>query len=451
MGVNGTNTDSYADFLARKTVAKAMGGFKPVWVPDFLFDFQRHLVDWSVRQGRCAILADCGLGKTPMQLVWAENIVRKTGKNVLILAPLAVSPQTVLEGEKFGVKVHRSRNGETGKGITITNYQQLHKFNPKDFIGLVLDESSILKNFDGNYKKTITEFMLKVEYRLLCTATPAPNDYMELGTSSEALGVMGRNSMLGMFFTNDMETTQQWRLKRHAAKRFWQWVATWARAVRKPSDLGYPDKGFILPKLNVIPHMVKSGHRGGLLAYSASTLDEQRKEKRKTVQSRCEKVADCIPQGRPCVVWCQLNDESSLLAELIPDAVEVRGSDDDETKEKNLSGFSRGDFRVMVTKPSIASFGLNWQHCADICYFPTWSHEAYYQAIRRCWRFGQKKEVTCNLVYSEGERFVVSGMLKKEKASIEMYDSICKEMGAFLTEKKEKIVAKEMEVASWLK
>ena len=441
----------YQDYLRSKTNAAKPSGFKPLWLPDFLFPFQRHLVDWAIRMGRCALFEDCGLGKTPQQLVWAENVVRKTNGNVLILAPLAVAPQTIREGDKFGIEVHRSRDGQAIKGISVINYQQLHKYNPDNYTGIVADESSILKNFDGKTRRLVTQFLAKIPYRLLCTATPAPNDFMELGTSSEALGVMGRNSMLGMFFTNDGESTQQWRLKGHAKTKFWRWLASWARAVRKPSDLGYEDGDFLLPPLDLKQHTVESEVRNGyLVPVVASSLSEQRVEKRQSLEKRCGKAAEVLPRKRPCIAWCQLNSESDLLEKLIPDAVQVRGSDSDEVKEERLNAFSAGEIRVLVTKPTIAGFGLNWQHCSDIAYFPTHSHEQFYQAIRRCWRFGQKRKVTCNLVYSDGEREVLSNMLRKERVAVEMYDGICRHMGEVLQQKEESNGCVRVDVPKWL-
>lgn len=377
----------YAAFLKAKELAIKPAGFKPLFLPDSLFDFQRHLVDWSVRLGRAAIFADCGLGKSLMQLTWAENVVRKTKGRVLILAPLAVSRQTVTEGEKFGIKVTRSAKGELHKGIVVTNYERLQYFDPKDFAAVVCDESSILKNSDGKYRKQITQFMAKVPYRLLCSATPAPNDFMELGTSSEALGVMGRNQMLGMFFTNGGESTQQWRLKGHAKRRFWQWMAGWARAVRRPSDIGFPDGKFILPPLNTYRHYVPTKRESyNLTPYVAVTLADQKQERRETLRERCELVASLVPKNRPALVWCHLNDEGDLLEELIPDAMQVSGSDSDEDKEERLVGFSKGDFRVLVTKPKIAGFGLNWQHCSDVFYFPSHCYDERTEVLtKRGW------------------------------------------------------------------
>lgn len=426
----------YSTFLKSKAHPDELFGFKPVWMPDFLFDFQRSLVDWSIRKGRSALFEDCGLGKTIQELVWAENLVRKTGRPVLILTPLAVSPQTVREGEKFGIKATQTREGKVHKGINVTNYERLHYFNPKDFVGIVCDESSILKSFSGKIRRGITNAMKQVEFRLLCSATPAPNDYAELGNSSEALGGMGRNNMLREFFINaddpvgNIESTHHWRLKGHGGKAFWTWVASWARAVRRPSDMGFPDDKFILPKLNVEMHVVEGQRKKGpgFFPEIAKTLHDQRKERWATLEARCSKVAELLPKKEPCLIWCHLNAESKLLTKMIPDAVEICGSDSDEVKEKRMIGFTDGKIRVIVTKPKIAGFGLNWQHCRTVSYFPSHSHEQYYQAIRRCWRFGQKKEVNCHIVTSQAEQRVVKNMIRKEQQSEELYSGIVKQM-----------------------
>lgn len=419
---------SYEKFLKTKTPADKELGFTPVWMPDFLFPFQTYLDNWAIRKGRAAIFAECGLGKTPLQLVFSQNVVEYTNRRVLVVAPLAVSPQTILEGKKFGITVKRTKQGELHKGIIITNYERLWRYNPDDFEAIVFDESGILKNFDGKTRKLATDFAAKVKYRLLCTATPAPNDYMELGCSSEALGIMGYASMLGMFFTNDGDTTQQWRLKGHAKKRFWQWMSSWARAVRKPSDLGFKDDGFILPELKILHHVLPTKLRVGFFPKMAKTLTEQRAERKRTLIPRCEKVASLLPKNRPGIAWCHLNVEGDLLTKLIKGAVQVKGSDDDDYKEEMLSAFSKGEIKTLVTKPKIAGFGLNWQICADVSFFPSHSFEQFYQAIRRCWRFGQKNEVNCHMILSEAEEGVLNNMLRKEKQSEEMYAGICKMM-----------------------
>ncbi len=443
---------NYKEFLKNKEFLNTHQGFKPVFMPDFLYDFQKALVEWSILKGKSALFEDCGLGKTPQQLVWAENVVRKTNKNVLIIAPLAVSYQTIKEGEKFGIEVKKTQGEKIHKGINITNYERLKNFKPEDFISVVCDESSILKNFDGKMRRFITDFLQKIKYRLLCSATPAPNDFTELGTSSEALGEMSHNQMLGMFFTNDNKHNQQWNMKGHAKKRFWQWLSIWARAIRKPSDLNFDDDGFILPNLNIKQHLIKSNYKyKTLLMTMANTLEEQRTERKNTLQSRCEFAASLVPKNKPCLFWCHLNTEADLLEKLIPNSVQVAGCDEPEVKEERLVGFAKGDFKVLITKPRIAGFGLNWQHCSDVVFFPSHSYEQFYQAIRRCWRFGQKNEVNCNIVASERERPVIHNMLKKEKQANEMYNGIIREMSEFQTgQKKKEIKLISERIPEWL-
>jgi len=442
---------TYQEFLETKRLRRMEKGFKPLWIPDFLFDFQKQLCEWTIRTGRAAIFADCGLGKTPMQLVWAENVVRKTNKRVLILTPLAVARQTVREGEKFGIECLISKQGKPAGKITITNYERLHHFKPEDYDGVVADESSILKNFDGKRRRQITDFVREIPYRLLCTATPAPNDFMELGTSSEALGVMKRGQMLGMFFVNDGAETQKWSLKGHAKMRFWQWMGTWARAVRMPSDLGFDDGVFVLPKLVMKQYEVSSVvPNGRLFCQVAETLNEQRAERKRTLQARCEKVAELVPKDRPFIAWCHLNAEGDLLEKLIPGAVQVAGSNKDEVKEERLWAFTKGEIRVLVTKPKIASFGLNWQHCSDVSFFPSHSHEQFYQAIRRCYRFQQERDVVCNIVTSEAERNVLSNMIRKERQAADMYAGIVREMGKVLKGSNGDYQLREMEMPAWL-
>src|SRR6056297_1311270 len=398
----------YTEFLERRKHIQNEG-FEPLEIPDFLFDFQKYLVEWAIKKGRAAIFADCGLGKTPMQLVWAKNVQMKTGKPVLILTPLAVSSQTIEEGEKFGIKVYKHdrdlkldfKEHKYLDRIVVTNYEQLHKFNHEDFGGVVCDESSILKNFDGAIKDEITQFMRKIQYRSLWTATAAPNDYIELGTSSEALGNMGYMDMLNKYFKNDQNNSatkrmygkqQKWRFKGHAEEPFWQWVSSWAKAIRKPSDFNFEDNGFILPGIEEKVHVIKNTAPapGMLFNVPARTLPEQRAERRRTMKERCEKAAELVNTKEPAIVWCNLNDEGDMLEKLIPDGVQVAGKHSDKIKEERLIGFKNGDFRVLITKPKIGAWGLNYQHCNHMTYFPTHSYEAYYQASRRLLRFGQK-------------------------------------------------------------
>jgi len=447
------NGDDYYAFLAKKSQVGGAVGFDPLWMPDFLFDFQSVLVEWALKKGRAAIFADCGLGKTPMALVWAENVVRKTNRSVLILAPLAVAQQFVREGEKFGIEVYNARGGKIVKGINVVNYQRMHYFDPDDFVGVCCDESGVLKHFDSKMRVNVTAFLSKIKYRLLGTATPAPNDFMELGTSSEALGEMSRNQMLGMFFSHSGESTHQWKLKGHARKAYWRWMARWARAIRKPSDFGFGDGDFVLPPLAVVEHMLSDemgGNGRGFFRF-ANTRSEQLAEKRRTLNQRCEKVAELVPDDRPAVVWCHYNTEADLLERIIPDAVQVAGSHSDELKEERLLAFADGQIRVMVTKPRIAGWGMNWQHCADVFCFPSYSFEEYYQQVRRCWRYGQKNPVVVRLVATEGERRILGSMLRKEKQATQMFEGILREMHEYQVVKP--MIRKEgvaMEVPIWL-
>ena len=395
---------NYADFLARKAQLGGEYGFDPSFIPNGAFDFQTALIEWAARKGRAGIFADCGLGKTMMQLAWAENVVRHTGGKALIATPLAVSHQTVDEALKFVIDARRSIFGSTETAITFTNYERLHRFNRDDFAGVVLDESSILKSYDGKRRAEITEFMRRMPYRLLCTATAAPNDYTELGTSSEALGELGHMDMLGRFFKNDKGTVDtkrlwarngggqpQWRFKGHAEQPFWRWISSWSRALRRPSDMGFEDRGFDLPQLTEDVQIVSARTLadGMLLPLPAVGLAEQREERKRTIVERCERVAALVNHGEPAIIWCHLNAEGDLLAEMIRDGRQVSGSDDDDAKEGKLTDFAKGNLRVLITKPKIGAWGLNFQHCNHVVYFPSHSYEQYYLAVRRCWRFGQ--------------------------------------------------------------
>jgi hypothetical protein len=451
----------YQEFLHRKMHEGADHGFDPVFMPDSLFDFQRELVNWSVRKGRAAMFADCGMGKTPMQLAWAENMARKTGKPTLILTPLAVSGQTIREGEKFGIECERSVDGSRPSMITITNYEKLHHFDSSKFGAVVCDESSILKSFDGSRKQEITDFMRKVPYRLLATATAAPNDYVELGTSSEALGYLGHMDMLNRFFKNDQNNSStrrlygeapKWRFKGHAELPFWRWVTSWARAVRKPSDLGFDDGRFTLPELIETEHLVESesAPEGMLFSLPAENLFEQREERKRTIRERCERVAELVDTGNPAVVWCHMNEEGRMLEQLIPGSVQVSGSDSDEKKEERFLAFSSGEARVMITKPKIGAWGLNWQHCNHVVYFPSHSFEQYYQAVRRCWRFGQTKPVQVDIVMTEGERKVMDNLSRKAEGASTMFEHLVREMNNSLGIQKQNNAINKQELPQWL-
>lgn len=452
---------NYNEFLSSKAQHEINYGFEPLWIPDFLYDFQAHLITWAIQKGRSALFEDCGLGKTPQQLVWAENVARKTNKNVLIMTPLAVSHQTVKEGEKFGIECKRSDDGTPKGKITVTNYERLHLFKSSDFTGAVCDESSILKNFDGTRKAMITEFVRTLPYRLCCTATAAPNDYIELGTTSEALGELGFMDMLGKFFKNDNNTSatnryhgkqHQWQFKKHAITAFWRWVCSWARAIRKPSDIDFDDGDFILPKLienQVIIDNTKP-LPGELFVRPAIGLKEQRSELRMTLNERCEKVAELVSNNGIAVVWCHLNDEGDLLEKIIPDSIQVSGKDSDDKKEKSLQDFSGGNIRVLITKPKIAGFGLNWQHCSHMTFFPSHSFEQYYQGVRRCWRFGQKNNVTVDIVTTGGGLSVLNNLQNKAKKADIMFKQLIEYMNDSMKINIDNNFPNKMEVPSWL-
>lgn len=451
----------YGEFLERKTHLGNQSGFKPLFMPDFLFPFQRALTAWAIEKGRAAIFADCGLGKTPMQLVWAQNVVEKTCKPVLILTPLSVGPQTVREADKFGIEAKQSRDGTVASRITVTNYQQVHKFDWQQFGGVVCDESSILKNFDGALKSQITDFMRKLPYRLLCTATAAPNDHIELGTSSEALGCLGFVDMLNRFFKKSETTMSRseefrlglYRFRGHAERDFWRWVCSWARAVRKPSDIGFPDDDYRLPALRTVEHIIAARTKNPdfLFDMPAIGLQEQRSERRRTIEERCEQAAALINGTRkPAAAWCHLNDEGHLLEKLIPGAVEVDGNDSDEFKEESFTAFAAGQIRVLVSKPIIAGFGLNWQHCAHQTFFPSHSFEQWYQAIRRCWRFGQTQPVRIDVIASEGERGVLGNMTRKADQAERMFSKLVELINQELRIETKNLHIKNQELPSWL-
>lgn len=459
----------YRSFLEGKGQHGTGDGFAPTWTPGFLFDFQAALLEWTVRAGRGAIFADCGLGKTPIELVWGQNVVEHTNKRVLLCAPLAVSQQIVREAAKFGVEVRRSSDGRAYPGITVTNYERLHLFNPADFVAFIGDESSILKNFDGVRRAEVTEFARRMQYRLLSTATAAPNDYIELGTSSEALGYLGYMDMLTRFFKADSNTIKasafrraeiepgaaapKFRFKGHAEASFWRWVCSWARAVRKPSDLGFDDGAFTLPPLTEREHIVEARTlaAGMLFALPAADLRAQREERRRTLTERCEKLAALVTgTGEPAMVWCHLNPEAELLHRLIPDSVEVSGADSDDEKEEKLLAFTDGKVRALVTKPKIGAWGLNCQHCAHVATFPSHSFEQFYQLVRRCYRFGQKREVKVDIVASEGERGVLANMQRKAKAAERMFEGLVAAMHSSLAIDRGMRLEHSQEVPAWL-
>lgn len=401
-----------------------------------LFDFQASLVTWACRRGRAAIFADTGLGKSRMQISWADAVRKHTGRPVLILAPLAVAAQTVVEGSALSVEIqHVRESADVGPGINITNYDRLHKIDPAMFAGVVLDESSIIKHHDAKTLRVLLDAFKQTAFKLCATATPAPNDWTELGTHAEFLGVCTRQEMLAEFFTHDGGDTSVWRLKGHARHIFWQWVAQWGALVRRPSDLGFDDTAYKLPPLHLHEHTVDTEMptNGMLFAAEAQTLSERRDARRMSIDDRVRDCAAIVNSQRdePWVVWCDLNAEGDALTKAIDGAVQIAGADSAEVKEQRLADFAAGKFRVLVSKPSICGFGLNWQHAARMSFVGvTDSFEAYYQAVRRCWRFGQKRDVHVHVFASSAEGAVVSNLKRKERDAMQMAESMSAETSA---------------------
>jgi ERCC4-related helicase len=428
----------YKEFLESKRHTIGNFGFEPNYIPDIAFDFQKYIIEKSVKKGRIAIFADTGLGKTLMQLSIAKNIVNHTNKRVLILTPLAVGFQFVNEAIKLGIDdVYQTLKGELKGKIIICNYERLHYLDSNDFIGVICDESSILKNFDGKIKQQVTSFVKKLPYRYLSTATPSPNDFIELGTSSEALGYMGYMDMLGKFFKNNQNSVdsnnrnigEKFYLKPHAEKEFFAWVNQWAIMCKMPSDLGFSNEGYVLPKLHVNKHVIKNQSlidvNGQVQIFTpiAKSMTEVRHEQKQTEEKRSEKAVK-LAQGKTSVYWCNTNNESKILKSLDSEAVEIIGSQSIEKKEEILLAFAKGEIKRLITKAKMTSFGLNWQHCNHSVFFPTFSYEQYYQAIRRFWRFGQKNEVTIDMVISDGQTRVLEALQQKTEKAIELHKSL---------------------------
>jgi hypothetical protein len=434
--------ENYEAFLASKKSLLGEFGFQPNYVPEIAFDFQRSIIEKAVRKGRIAIYADTGLGKTLMQLSIAKNIVNKTNKRVLILTPLAVAFQFELEAEKLGIEdVKQTKDGKITSKIVLCNYERLHYLNASDFIAVILDESSILKNFNGKTKTQINSFVRNIPYRFLSTATPAPNDYVEFGTSSEALGYLPHMDMLERFFANNennirpQDIGSKWYLKPHAKQDFFRWVNQWSINIKKPSDLGFDDTRYVLPELienNVSVRNQNNWVIGGqIMMFNgiARTMSEVREEQKGTIKERCEKAVE-LTVGKTSVYWCNYNDEGDLLNELDKDAVQIKGGQSIEQKEDILMAFSKGEIKRIITKPKITSFGLNWQHCNHTVYFPTFSYEQYYQSIRRFWRFGQKNKVVVDRVLSDGQQRVLDALSYKTEKAKEFQKEIQKNIAA---------------------
>lgn len=454
-----TDIDGYRAFVEAKTHLAGEFGFSPVYENKNCYDFQSFLIEWALRKGRSATFADCGLGKTLQQLVWAENVHRVTNKPVLILAPLSVSSQTVEEASKFDIEAIRIKDGRAkhGVGIVCTNYERLHHFNEDDFGGVVCDEAGILKNFDGKIRAHITKFMRKVKYRALYTATPSPNDYTELGTASEALGDMAYMDMLQTFFKSNDDTLhpahigQNWRFKGHAEPHFWRWVASWSRMIRKPSDLGFSDGGWVLPKLVEEHHEIVSKPLDGqLFAMPVRGMPMERAERKATVTERCDLASELLSKSESGVAWVHLNAEAEAMVNTLSGCVDLSGSDSDDEKEEKFHAFRHGQIKYLTTKPKIAALGVNWQHCNSCTYFDDYSYEQYYQAVRRFWRFGQKRDVTVHQIGTTSLSNVANSRKRKAEAADKMFNEMMTHM---VEAQKHRRVFKETETAkfpSWI-
>jgi len=424
----------YHEFLKTKQHTSGNFGFNINYLPLKAFDFQKYIIEKAIKKGRVAIFANTGLGKTLIQLSIAKNIINETNKKVLILTPLAVAFQFILEAEQLQIDdIEYSKNGKHTKKIVICNYERLHHFDSKDFVAVLLDESSILKNFDGKIKNQITKFIRKIPYRFLSSATPSPNDYIELGTSSEALGYLGYTDMLTKYFKNNNNSIDirhagnKWYLKPHAEKDFWSWVASWSIPITKPSDIGFSNDGYNLPPLHEIETIVncdKPIEKNGQLEMfkkEAKNFFEIKAEVKQTIKERCEKAVELASKHKTSVYWANLNEEAKLIKKLDDNAIEIKGSMKIDQKEEYLLAFSKGEIKKLITKTSITAFGLNWQHCNHTVYFPTYSYEQYYQAIRRFYRFGQKKEVYVDLVLSDGQLKILESLKIKKVKAEEMF------------------------------
>lgn len=441
--------NKYEKFIESKKHSTGNFGFEPIWFPCEIFDFQKEIVNRAVKKGRMGIFADTGLGKTRISLTIANNIVLKTNGRVLILTPLAVAFQFLKEAKDINIDdIEYSKDGKFTKKIVICNYERLHYFNSGDFECVLLDESSILKNFNGAIKNEITAFIKKVPYRFLTTATPSPNDFIELGTSSEVLGYMGYMDMLTKFFKNNQNSVdnsnrnvgEKFYLKPHAEKAFFQWVNSWSIMVKSPSDIGFDDSRYKLPKLNTNTHIItheKHYDMGSLVPIVAKTITEVRIEQKVTEYERCVKAVE-LAKDKVSVYWCNTNNESAILKKLDNEAVEIIGSQSIEKKEEILKDFAEGKIKRLITKAKMTGMGLNWQHCSHSVFFPTWSYEQYYQSIRRFWRFGQNKDVTIDIVISEGQTRVMEALQQKTQKAQELYKNLVENVNSSYVEAKSK-------------
>ncbi len=455
---------NYIDFLKNKKIKSLSTGIKVAEdkLNSDAFDWQKHCVSWALERGKAALFEDCGLGKTLQQLIWSDEISKATNKPVIILSPLAVAPQTKEEGAKFGIDVNICESqSDIKRGINITNYEKLDKFDAKAFGAVVLDESSILKSYMGKTKRLIVERFKDTPYRLACTATPAPNDLMELLNHAEFLGIMKSNEALSIWFIADQSQSGKYRLKKHAEKDFWQWVSSWAVCISKPSDIGYSDDGYILPELHENDVIINSSTAETALTDIARKVDISatgyHKERRRTLEARCKATAEYANDlNNQYVVWCGLNEEADRLKELIPDAVEIRGSDKSEKKEQSAIGFVKGDIRVLISKPSIFGYGLNFQNCHNSLFCGMdYSFENYYQAVRRFYRFGQKQEVNIWRVLGETEKSILDSINRKASIKEQMRNSMADAVKKYQTRKVNTyhldVNKKEYNMPAWLK
>lgn len=453
---------SYQSFIQSKLLSVQPSGFKPFNLNECLFDFQRDTVDRACQLGKSAIFANTGSGKTLMQSAWADQVVNQTSGKVLILAPLAVATQTVEEASKFGININLCEaQSDVVGGINITNYEKIHKFDPSEFDGIVLDESSVIKHHSSQAFDQLTEFARFIPYRLACTATPAPNDFMEFGTHAEFLGVMKRTEMLSTFFKHDGGETSKWRLIKWGESEFWKWLCGWSVVMRDPSDLGYNHKGFDLPPLNTINHVVSGAlqPKDGELVAIVRNMNDRRRARKASLVDRCEVAADLANNSDEAyLIWCDYNEEGDLLESLIPDAIQVSGKDSAQSKVAKMMDFTHGNARVLVSKPSICGFGMNWQHCRNVIFAginDSW--ESMYQATNRCWRFGQTQEVYRHLIYSADEQVVIENLARKEKQAETMWREMAKHAsqysqikGAVTRQEMEYNPRVEMELPQWL-
>ena len=454
----------YQEFLATKAITDTPTGFEATNLNPNLFDWQAQIVRWACSRGRFGGYEDCGLGKSIQELECARLISEHTEKPCIIFAPLAVAAQTKREANKFDIQadVTICKNGsDVRPGINIANYERLHLFDPEQFGGVILDEGSILKSLDGKTRGMLLEKWTSIPYRQSWSATPSPNDYMELGNQAQFLGVMKRSEMLSTFFVHDGGETSKWRLKGHCKDLFWHWMASWCVMLRRPSDIGYQDDGYIIPEIRYADHVLPSKAQSGqLFATGATTLHDRRAARKISLTERCNKAAELVAEkSGPCVIWCNLNIEGETLAKIIPGAVEVAGRHSTEEKEEKLSAFTNGDIDVLITKPKIGGFGLNWQHCSRTIVFPTDSFEQWYQMVRRFWRFGQTETVEVHTVATEEEQTVVQNLRRKEREVTEMFKGIAAAMSELSQQNMQPtrrqnssyVPTQEVEIPSWLR